>query len=292
MTYTLYDQSANMGQPFELFKFESATDVYRYTNKATAESFEGEDYTPLNIARGVTEQSAATDSAMTIDFSLPVTAQLFEDYGRGLSPPDMTVTVYRKHRGATGFKRMIVGTVSAHSTKDEIYTLRTKSTIQTELNRKVASVYYQTSCNHVLFDNRCKISRAAWETPASVVTVSDYAITVDDDAHANGALLYGEIKIGAETRVIVGNIDNVIGIAYPFIKAQPGDGAVISRGCDLLRSTCVGVFGNIANFGGFPTIPTENPALPDFDLVNTTTENRRRVKSNANFWGVSISSGG
>ena len=36
-------------------------------------------------------------------------------------------------------------------------------------------------------------------------------------------------------------------------------GVEIAPGCDLRRDTCVGRFGNLLNFGGFPDIPGRNP---------------------------------
>jgi uncharacterized phage protein (TIGR02218 family) len=277
VTYTVYDKSAALGAPYELFKFVGVLGSYYYTNLKDPVTFEGQVYEPLQITRGVTEVSAITTSIQTVNFDVPTSAKIFEDNGRSLSPPDMTVEVFRFHVGAEGYKRRVLGTVTGHSVKNETYTLETKSAIQTQLTRKVASVYYQNMCNNELFDQRCKLDPLDYRHVTGIVSTTETTVTVDDDAHADGALKNGRIRIGNEERVIVNNVSNVISIAYPFIKAADYDTATITRGCDYLRSTCVSVFDNVANYSGFPTIPTENPALPDLAIVNSFSETRSRA---------------
>lgn len=284
MTYSIYDASANLGSPYELFRFYGPLGEYLYTNNNEPVTVGSRTYEPLQIVRGVTEINTSLTSIQTVDFTVPITCALFEDNGRALSPPDLTIEVYRYHRGTTGFKRRLVGTITGHSTKNGRYTLEAKSTVQTKLNRKIASVYYQNLCNHVLFDARCKVNPDDWSYAATVTAVTDGAVTLDDDQHANNVLREGTLIIGEEMRVILANVDNVILIKYPFIRATPGDAATIRRGCNLQRLTCNDVFDNIANYGGFPTIPTDNPALPDLEIINTTSRTRTRQDDPPNFW--------
>lgn len=292
MTYTVYDKSAALGAPYELFKFTGALRSYFYTNLNEPVTFEGDVYEPVQITRGVTEISTITTSIQTVNFDVPTSTDLFEDNGRALSPPDMTVEVFRFHVGATGYKRRVLGTVTGHTTKNETYTLETKSAIQTQLQRKIASVYYQNMCNNELFDQRCKLDPLDYRHTTDIVSVTETTVTVVDDAHANGALKNGRVRIGNEERVIVNNVDNVISIAYPFIWADEYTTADITLGCDYTRNTCVTVFNNIANYSGFPTIPTENPALPDLQIVNSFSETKTKMKDKKPaFDGVSLSGG-
>lgn len=278
MTYTVYDKSAALGAPYELFRFVGPLGSYFYTNLKDPVEFEGDLYEPLQITRGVTEISALTTSIQTVNFTVPTSARIFEDNGRSLTPPDMTVEVFRFHVGAEGYKRRVLGTVTGHNTKNETYTLETRSAIQTQLTRRVAAVYYQNMCNNELFDVRCKLDPEGYRHTSAIVTLTETSVTVADDAHADGALKNGRVRIGQEERVIVNNVANVISIAYPFIKGADFEEATITRGCDYLRSTCVSVFNNVANYSGFPTIPTENPALPALDIVNSFSETASRSR--------------
>jgi hypothetical protein len=42
-------------------------------------------------------------------------------------------------------------------------------------------------------------------------------------------------------------------------KILVGDNVTLTAGCDRTRATCVAKFNNLANFMGFPYIPTKNP---------------------------------
>lgn len=278
MTYTVYDKSAALGAPYELFKFTGPLANYYYTNFNDWVSFDDNDYEPIQITRGVTEVTTITTSIQTVNFQVPTSTKLFEDNGRALTPPDMTVEVFRFHVGAEGYKRRVLGTVTGHNTKNETYTLETKSAIQTRLTRKIASVYYQNMCNNELFDQRCKLDPEDYRHTTGITAISETTVTVVDDAHANGALKSGRIRIGNEERVIINNVDNVISIAYPFIQGADYDTATITRGCDLTPTTCRTVFDNFDNYTGFPTIPTENPALPDLQIVNSFTETKSKAR--------------
>lgn len=270
MTYTLYDKSADKGSPYELFTFLCATGNYYYTNNGEKVTYEGNEYSPLQITRGVLEFNAVTDSVVTTQITVPNNCQLFYDHGRGLVHPDMSVEVRRFHRGTTGSRLRSAGRVISHSVANERYTLEIANTVQTEVQRSVAPVYYDTKCNHVLGDARCKINRALFSKATHIMAITDYTVTVENDGHSNGALVGGEIVVGGERHTILDNQDNLITLAYPFVEAKAGDDCTLYRDCDRMFTTCRDVFNNELQYGGYPLLPTVNPAQPDLEIINQT----------------------
>ena len=175
MTYTIYDKSTESGSPYELFTFLCATGDYYYTTNGDAVTWNAHEYQPLQIKRGTLELNAVTDSVVTTEITLPVDCKLFQDHGRGVVHPDMTVEIRRAHRGTSGLRLRGVGRVVGHKVADHIYTLTVKNTIQTEVQRSTAPVYYQNRCNHEFGDTRCGAAPADFAKPSNVVALSDYS---------------------------------------------------------------------------------------------------------------------
>jgi len=271
MTYTAYDKSAALGSPYEMFAFICATGNYYYTDNGAQVVFEGNTYLPLQIARGVLEFNALTDSVVTTQISVPTNCPLFYDHGRGLVHPEMTVEIRRAHRDTTGVRLRGVGRVTTHSVTDEMYNLQVENVMQTEAQQSVASVYYLNKCNHVFGDDRCKVDLTAYQRTSFVQELWNYSVKVANDGFANGALVNGKLIIGPEIRTILDNEDNWITLAYPFVEAQIGDDCTLQLECDLTFTMCGSKFGNTDRYGGFPTMPEVNPATPDFEVINTQT---------------------
>lgn len=280
MSYTLYDKSAELGSPYELFAFLCPTGDFFYTNNNEPVTFAGNEYTPLQISRGTLELNALTDSVVTTQVKVPTNCELFYQHGRGVVHPEMRVEIRRAHRGVDDTRLRAVGRVTNHVVSDEIYTLTIENVIQTEVQRGAAAVYYQNSCNHAFGDARCKVDKAAYAKPSVVQELWNYSVRVFDDGFANGELAGGTLIIGSERRTILDNNDNWLQLAYPFVAATVGDDCTLQLECDLSHSMCKGRFGNGRNYGGFPTMPEVNPGLPDFEIINTskTTEQTKARK--------------
>ena len=59
--------------------------------------------------------------------------------------------------------------------------------------------------------------------------------------------------------MIVGHNANAITVSAVPPGLAIGDAIYLYPGCDRTLNTCHAKFGNSANFGGFPFIPTKNP---------------------------------
>lgn len=280
MTYAANDRSIESGAPVEFYKFTGPFGIFRYTSDNEPGVCNGETYLPLigGISKTAVETSTVVDSVVTCDITIPASSELAKLYCYVTTPDDLMVEVRRVHRGDdwnTEWKMEWFGFGMDTSTSGDQSVIRTGSVIQAMLTGNIASLYYQRSCNHALFDSRCKVNKAGWTLTTTIVKIQSSLITVDNDQTADGSLSGGEIintRTG-ESRSIYENNDNEIKISYPFTEAEIGDTIELVFGCDHRRlGDCMNRFNNVNNYGGFDFIPTVNPFTDlHFDSLVTTT---------------------
>lgn len=280
MTYQERDKSVSQGEPVEFFKFVSAYGEYRYTTDSQPGTCDGEIYLPVKggIDRSMIEVTADLTANITVNFTMPANLELARKYCFRQSPDILRVEVRRAHRGDdwnTEFSVEWIGYGLSTSVSGDEATIETGSVLQAKMSGNVASIYYQRSCNHVLFDERCKVDRAAWTVTATVVEVQSQLITVDNDQAGDDELIAGEFvntRTG-EKRGIYANTNNVVSVTYPLVDLLPGDTVELTFGCDHLRlGHCKFRFDNVVNYGGFDFIPLLNPFTDlHFDSYITET---------------------
>lgn len=267
MTYAVKDVSVESGEPVEFYKFTGPFGTFRYTTDNKPGVCNGELYIVLEggVSRTPVDTGTATDSVVTCDITLPATCDLAVLYCYTKSPDELMVEVRRAHRGDdwnTEWEMEWHGFGLDTSTNGDEAVIRTGSALQALLTGNIASIYYQRSCNHKLFDSRCGVDKANWTLNATITKIQSSIITVDDDQAANDALAGGEIvntRTG-ESRTIYSNTDNVLRVSAPLVMAEVGDTVELVFGCDHSRlGHCKNRFDNVQRFGGFPFIPTVNP---------------------------------
>lgn len=264
MTYDTRDKSVHDSEPIECYKFVGTLGTYRYTDNPVEITVNGELYVPVQIDRSTIEVGSVIGAIQTMDFDVPFDTVIAEVYGGLITPEELRVEVRRVHRGdnyATDWKMIWRGKSVGYNLSGRIFTVGTQNKLQTDLDAGVNSIYYQTTCNHVLYDERCKVNRAANSTVSTVVAVSDDAVEVADDGVIDNDLRAGEIlnQRTGERRLVLSNLANVITIGYAFIDIIPGDTVTMVRGCDHSFTECNVKFDNLANNGGFMYVPTKNP---------------------------------
>lgn len=283
MTFAQKDRSTQDGQPVEFIEFTGPFGTFRYTTNDVPSTCDGEIYLPLpgGVRRTSIETSSIIDTIMTMDFMMPAKSDLARLYCYKRSPETLTVIVRKAHRGDdwnSEFEIEWFGFGMNASVKGHTATISTGSVIQAQLNGNLGSVYYQRLCNHVLFDDRCKVDPGDWTTEATVVKIQSQLITVDNDGLANGELRIGQIvnTRNGERRGVYDNVNNIISVSYGFVDIEVGDTVELILGCDHKRlSHCKQRFDNVVNYGGFDFIPTRNP-FEDLTLNAKVTESTKK----------------
>lgn len=288
MSYKSVDTSVRSGAPVEFYKFgvsygcpgdgepgmpgdvgAAASDVetvssFFYTNDNVVHEYDGKEYVPANVRRSAIEVTSVIDSLVTVDIDLPITDKLAQLYCLLKMPLSLDVDIFRWHRGtslSSDVKRIWSGQATGYTVRNNIATINTQSTLQANLRLSTKQVVCQASCNHRLYDARCKVNKADYTYDAIVNLVRGTKIFVDDDHAANHDLRLGKIVNNRtlESRIITDNASNVISVTYDFLDIVAGDSVTISHGCDKAYSTCQAKFNNLENFGGFKWLPIDNP---------------------------------
>lgn len=277
MSYTADDTSLTLGEPIELYEFLGpAGQLFTYTSYHEDVVFDARTYTSIPISRTELAGSGNED-APTVDVELPVTIDVVQRYAFGPPPTLLFLTIRRYHPTGGPGSAIIYwrgdATAVTVTRGGRTARFRVPNIIDNALRLEVPSVYYQSTCNHVLYDGRCRVVRSQYQVNPNptVVSLADGGITVTvsgvDGIPALAANLppttpvdylnTGEMVrvIDGERRLIVDNQFTILTINRPFSTLNVGDELQLFAGCDHSINTCNEKFGNTLRFGGHPTIP-------------------------------------
>lgn len=270
MTYLSAEKSKHSGKPNELYKFEGTYANFFYTSGPKAVRYpdneDGDVYLPIAIRRSEINVGTQDDDGLDITVELAVTNELVQVYGFQDSPPSLNLEILRYHT----LDEMVTywnGPVNDIQVSNGVATVRSPSLFGAALDASIPNVFFQSPCNHVLYDARCKVNYADWSLECEVVSVAGRVITVDSVGTLDGKLLGGELKLASgERRMITAqNVGEII-VNFPFSQIHAADIATIAAGCDLAyKGDCKNKFDNNRNFGGFPFIPAANPFQDGID---------------------------
>ena len=125
---------------------------------------------------------------------------------------------------------------------------------------------WSPTCNHVLYDTGCALSRAAYSynyTCAAGSTQSVINCSGASPVFNQGTLtMTSGQNAGISSTVRSASVYAWMNLMYPLPFAPAtGDAFTVSFGCDHTMGTCRGVFNNLLNFRGFPFIPPPEMAV-------------------------------
>ena len=264
MTYAQRDVSIDDSAPIEFYEFVTPLAVYRYHDSDANNTlvFRGVEYKSLIIVRGPIDIGSKSVE-QNIDISIPFIAQLAKDVAFLKDVTSLTVRIDRAHLGEFGDYRTIwTGTGTAYKSAGVETVISTKQGQRKRgTGNGLLGTFVQLTCNHEIYGDLCKASRAAHTTTSTIVLIGEKAVTVADDGVDDDQLKAGVMvntRTG-EARMMTGNQSNVIGLTAPFNDLLIGDTVEMSKGCMLTWRMCRDTFDNSDNFGGFPYVPRELP---------------------------------
>lgn len=248
----------------ECYRFIGSFREYLYTSADVPVTLDGRTYNPAAISRDSLRAGTQEDDTLALELTLPHDIAVVRDYSYADSPPALRLEVFRVHRDSdfvTDFILMWKGEVISFSVDGRTATLSVPSIFARALQGDVPTIYWQAPCNHVLFDQRCGLIRATYQTTTTVLVVSGTDIEVVDQFFADQFLVGGEMvnQRTGERRLITYNLANLIRVRVKFADCRVGDVVDMTAGCDHSFTTCKGKFTNGLRFGGHPFIPADNP---------------------------------
>lgn len=261
MTYDAAEKSIYGAQPVELYRFTRGLTIWTHTSADVPIVYNGETYTPQTMRRGELAQNSENDNAV-LDLYLDPTIDVAAHFVSGGTPGPTNVTLIRRHRDdATLTEQAVlfmgqVGSVEFNTGEAHF----TCVPFQRATQRKIPRILYQTTCNHMLYDQFCTINPAAFTNGGVITAITGRTLTVPDaagqpDGYYNG----GYVRDGDNYAFI----ETHVGSQLAMLNVPPSFALVdivsMTAGCDRRQSTCIGKFANLPNFMGWPFIPDLNP---------------------------------
>lgn len=275
MTYSSRESSVQDGRPLFLYKFVQGTQQWSYTSASVPVEFAGEVYQPVPISHSEVKQSNEL-SKDGISLSFPIDNSFASQF-LGYAPDLVTsVTLLRGHAGDGEFIVYWKGRVASSKASGLQIKLECES-IFTSLRRPGLRARYQRTCRHALYGRGCSLDPESFVVEAGVLSMTSISLQVPAAASYPDGYFTGGMARASDgsLRLVANHAGSLIVLSRPasalasdFALSGYGYGyglfygqltVKLYPGCDRSKSTCQGKFGNIANYGGFPYIPTKNP---------------------------------
>lgn len=151
-----------------------------------------------------------------------------------------------------------MGRVLGVEVADDAARIRCESA-QVSLKRIGLRRLYSRACSHVLYSAACGATPIAASATVTQTIGRSVEFAGGVPAAVAGMLAGGWLQTPAGARhMIVGESTAGVELLYP-VPLAVGISVTLTAGCDHSTSTCHARFNNLANYGGFPFIPTKNP---------------------------------
>jgi uncharacterized phage protein (TIGR02218 family) len=234
---------------------------------------------PPNIARSAIEEKLGMDVAtleVTIEASLTDTINgvpMLQAIGQGL----FDGAAFRIDRLFMDFASNQIGTVVRFSgfigALDELTRSSAKLSVNAGtayLSMQLPAVILQPGCTNTLFDARCGLVKASFaeanvvQAGSTVNKVLSNSVKLDT-YYDNGQIVF---TLGANAGLIkaIKTYSSSGGPFFTFNSPLPfvpnaGDAFTAYPGCDKTQLICTNKFFNLANFEGFPYVPSPETAI-------------------------------
>lgn len=160
------------------------------------------------------------------------------------------------------------GTVGGASVKKEqidVVGVNVFASMQLSGNR----ARYSRLCRHALYGSGCGIGTGPYQSSGVLTGSSGVTAEVSLPTLPEIESLIGGLVIYDTTRYFIVSgrksssdpldTNYELNVDRPFLEVSGVTSVAVAPGCDRTQETCENRFGNIANFGGFPYIPSKNP---------------------------------
>lgn len=274
MTYDTYALGTESSRPVEIYRIIQGGTTYEYTSAEDTVTVSAIDYDPETIKRGKIAQSPA-DRSSVLEVRVPSTNAFAKRYRASTPGSRASITIQRIQRPdlptptvITIYAGFIASVAFENDMKEAVIACRP---IESASSRPVPRFSYQSLCNHVLFDNNCKVddTDARWRFTHDVSAQTGSVITVVGATAFGASWWVGgflEIDGGDDARLIVAQSGDDLTLLLPFPTSALGRNVTLFAGCDHTISICDTKFNttedtqsNVLNFGGFGFVPTRNP---------------------------------
>lgn len=267
---TIYDtleDSTQDAEPFELYKFSSGTEEWRFTTTESTINYLGQDYIPEIVSREAIVANSE-DQSNSVVVTVPRDNAFADLFIGATAPLPVALAIFRNQRGnlASETVTIFLGQVSNLEVDGSLAKL-TCTSLESEFTNPIGRVHVQLTCPWMLYDHQCGVDPAGFTHTGTLSAITGPQITVtgtptiDPDAtfYVNGIAVFNGAR-----RFIIAQSGSAgtytVTLMVPFTPA-PLVGAPITliAGCDRTINICRTRFNDVLRFGGFPFMPGRSP---------------------------------
>lgn len=258
MGYAETEQSLQDGRPVELVAFASAATTWRYAMCAYNVSYGGYTYqATAGLDRGEIEDSTHPIRTL-VDYYLPWSASLVQQYITSSPDGVVTVTAIRGHD--PDYQVFWRGFVKAVPLQRRGHRMQVQCT---SARSDIASgIILRTgrACMVPLYSPLCGLDRDDFATPGTVVSVDGCTVTSSTFAtQADGYWTGGPFVANGRERMVVQHEGSTVILSHVLPGLTAGATFAVHAGCTHLYACCRDRFANRLNYKGQPPIPDDTP---------------------------------
>jgi uncharacterized phage protein (TIGR02218 family) len=266
--YTTLEKSVQDSRPLEVYDFSLGAESFRYTSRGSPIVLGAATYEVETISRSAIEQGRDTKSS-TVTIKVPSSNVFARKYVAIVPGRKATLSIIRLQRDeAPTFATQVLGfkgRVQAVNFADDgrVAEIAVRS-LEDAGNRNIPRFKFTGVCNHLLYDNGCKVSPTGFShvgacTSGGATTEIEVAgVDSQPDGYWTGG--YVTPTTGdADFRMVLAHAGTTLTLMLPFSFDVTGINVQVFAGCDhLYTGDCATKFDNVIEFGGFPFVPNKN----------------------------------
>lgn len=264
MTFDSIERSNYNGAPTTLYEFSVGETNWRYAASENNVVLNGVTYSALTITNEGYSSSGNPDTdEMTVRLDARATVtQLY--LGTPPSEP-VQLRVRTIHRGDNEAPVVWAGQVKSGKQISTVEFMFTCNSLLSTLNRNGLRLSWGRGCPHALYDRSCRVDPDDYATSLTVTSITGNTLTssafgvLGNDYLSGGFLSFVGTHGALERRAIKSHTGSTVTLLGPADGISAGMWVIAYPGCNRITSTCQSKFNNLANYGGFPHLPTKSP---------------------------------
>lgn len=265
MTFSAIEKLVK-GTPSECYEFRRGASYWRYSSSDVAMTLSGNRFEPSLIKRSKIRFGGGL-SAEQVMITLPRTNALAASYIAFPPSGTTTITIYGQHRSDGETVTLWQGRVKNVEFKGALVDMACESIITAQKAQGLRRTF-GAGCSHALYDQAplsCGVNKELFKTNGTIISVNGNAIECSalaskpDGYWVGGTLEFLTTGGNTERRLITSHSGYTARMISPLPALAAQQVVSFYPGCDHSTTTCVARFNNLANYGGFPYMPTTTP---------------------------------
>ena len=268
MTFDATESSREGGVPASIYLFEwgnGSGSFHAYTDTDVPVTVDGVNYEPIPIGRGNIESSGTLDKKV-LEIEISPKAGIVSQYADNPPTRKVGLVIRQGHVGDTDWPVVFSGVVKGVGRASANAKVSAEP-LDTLLARPGLRRLYMTGCPHVLYSDQCGASKDTLrrqEIPTVIgLNHIDLPSGWDDGVgptkYRGGYVQWTDSGDNTQTRTILSTSGSLRLLVGNTRRLDVGTTVSVHAGCNHNKQDCSDLHDNIANFGGQPYIPLENP---------------------------------